>query len=266
VRAGELPAQVMQDRKAQAADHDRQHDGDEDEDVGRMAHQPVCVDRESRVVESGHGVEESAPGGIGPGQLVSGAQTQHQGQRHKQLDDQGHDQHELGHAGHVADTDGVCFSLRGEPRAQAERSVDHEPEQRGGRHHAEATDLEQRHDHPLPERRPVGARIHRHQAGHAYCRYRGKQSGKPRRCDGICASDRQHQQPGSDQDRDQERERDDTGRVLDLANLQFAPSFESCCGAENSAHRVRIIRPAGVNCLGQNLCKLAGSGLSFVRL
>ena len=44
--------------------------------VARVAHQAIRVDREPRVVEGRHGVEEAAPSSIGPVQLIADTQTQ----------------------------------------------------------------------------------------------------------------------------------------------------------------------------------------------
>lgn len=144
----ELVAEVLQHRKAETADHDRQHDGCEEVAVGRVADQAIGVDRKAGVVQGRDGMELAAPGSIGQRQVVTEMQAQRQRQCGHHLDDHGHEEHELGDAADVSDPQG---------------------------HHPEAADLEQRHDHPLPERRPVGAGVHRHQAGHAHGRHRGEQ-------------------------------------------------------------------------------------------
>jgi len=96
---------------------------------------------------------------------------------------------------------------------QAERTVDQQAQQGRQGHHAEATKLEQHHDHHLAEGRPIGAGVDHHQAGHADRRDSSEQCSNPGYRLALHVSGRQGQESGTTEDGEQEYERDSPTRM-----------------------------------------------------
>ena len=208
-------AQVVQHGKTDAADDDRQHHRRQHQAVAGIAHQPVRMDREAGVVEGRDAVEQPRPEGLAPCQVVTEAQAQDQQRGDHELHAHRHHQHDLRHAGDVAQRQRARLGLGHDPGAQARRAVHHQAEQRGARHHAEAAHLEQQHDDGLAETRPVSAGVDHRQPDHADRRHGGEDGHVPGHGAAAGVGDRQHQQQRADRNGSEKSERHRARRVQD---------------------------------------------------
>ena len=83
---------------------------------------------------------------------------------------------------------------------------------RSNGNHAHTANLNQKQNHKLTKRGPIGCCIIKDKPGDAYCRSRCEQRVQQRRCTAILAGQRQHQQERAQQDHAEKPQDDDLER------------------------------------------------------
>ncbi|GAA2888885.1 hypothetical protein GCM10020220_093870 [Nonomuraea rubra] len=106
------------------------------------------------------------------------------------LADQAERHHFAQHVTQVGRDHGLGLQLGGQPGPQADPAGDDDQDERGQRHDAQPTDLDEQDDHYLTEHRPVRLGVDHDQAGHADCGGGGEQSREPVRAVAFCCGQR----------------------------------------------------------------------------
>ena len=139
----------------------------EDQRVVPKAHEVVGEEREARVVERGHRVEDAEVGGPPSTLPVVDPQPEEQHDRGDELDHCGHPHDPLQDVPHVAELGRVRRGRSDEALAQPEPAGQADDDQGRQGHDPEAAGLDQAEDHDLAEPAPVPSGVDHGEPGDA---------------------------------------------------------------------------------------------------